>query len=82
MDTASWMRPVAMNVRRGQRESPHYKAQDAGLVRTVGPCTQRRVALMPQAIELARDALSNNRCKSAARFERPAEQALALVTEP
>ena len=46
-------------VPRGQRESPHYKA--SGLIRTVGPYAQRRVALMPQAIELARDAyaLSN-----------------------
>ena len=27
--------------------------QGSGLVRTVGSCAQRRVALMPQAIELA-----------------------------
>ena len=53
----SWMRLVAMNVQRGRRESPHYKAQD-NLVRTVGPCAQRRVALMPQAIATARDTLS------------------------
>ena len=51
----AWIRvldaPVAMN-------EPHYKAQDLGLVRTVGPCAQRRVALMPRAIATARDALS------------------------
>ena len=29
-----------------------------------------------------RHALSNDRCESAARFERPAKQALALATEP
>ena len=48
--------------------------QGSGLVRTVGPCAQRRVALMPRAIATARDAFcrSNDRRKSAARFERPA----------
>ena len=51
--------------------------QDSGLVRTVGPCAQRRVALMPRAIATAREALSNDRCESAAHFERPAKQALA-----
>ena len=56
--------------------------QGSGLVRTVGPCAQRRVALMPRAIATARDALSNDRRESAARFERPAKQALALATEP
>ena len=34
--------------------------QGSGLVRTVGPCAQRRVALMPRAIATARDALSND----------------------
>ena len=62
----------------GQRESPHYKAQDLGLVRTVGPCAQNRV---PRAIATARDALLNNRRKSAARFERPDKQALVLATK-
>ena len=56
--------------------------QGSGLVRTVGPCAQRRVALMPRAIATARDALSNDRHESAARFERPAKQTLALATEP
>ena len=56
--------------------------QGSGLVRTVGPCAQRRVALMPQAIAIARDALSNDRCESAVHFERPAKEALALATEP
>ena len=46
--------------------------QGSGLVRTVGPCAQRRVALMPRAIATARDALSNNQYESAACFERPA----------
>ena len=58
--------------------------QGSGLVRTVGPCAQRRVALMPRAIATAAsDALSIERsARSAARFERPAKQALALATEP
>ena len=56
--------------------------QGSGLVRTVGPCAQRRVALTPQAIAMARDALSNDRRESAAHFERLAKQALALATNP
>ena len=56
--------------------------QGSGLVRTVGPCAQRRVALMPRAIATARDALLNDRYESVACFERPAKQALALATEP
>ena len=32
-------------------KSPHYKAQDWSELRTVGPCAQRKVALMPRAIE-------------------------------
>ena len=56
--------------------------QGSGLVRTVGSCAQRRVALMPRAIATARDALSNDRRESAARFEKPAKQALTLATEP
>ena len=55
--------------------------QGSGLIRTVGSCAQRRVALMPRAMATARDALSNDQCESAARFERPAKQALALATE-
>ena len=35
--------------------------QGSGLVRTVGPCAQRRVALMPRTIATARDALSIER---------------------
>ena len=53
--------------------------QGSGLVRIVGPCAQRR---MPQAIVKARDTLSNDRRESAVCFERPAEQTLALATEP
>ena len=37
---------------------------------------------MLRAIARARDALSNDWHESATRFERPAEQALALATEP
>ena len=55
--------------------------QGSELVITVGPCAQRRVALMPRAIATARDALLNDRRESAACFERPAKQALALATE-
>ena len=41
--------------------------QVSGLVRTIGPCIQGRVALLPQAIELAREAytLLNNWCEAA-----------------
>ena len=56
--------------------------QGSGLVRTVGPCAQRRVALMPWAIATARDTLSNDWRKSAACFERPAKQALVLAIKP
>ena len=67
------MHPVAMN-------ELHYKPHDWS--EPVGPCAQRRVALMPRTIATARDALSNDRRESAAPFERPAKQALALATEP
>ena len=40
------------------------------------------MTLMPRAIATARDALLNDRRKSAAHSERPAEQVLALATEP
>ena len=56
--------------------------QGSGLVRTVGLCAQRRVAFMPRAVATARDTLSNDWRESAARFEKPAKQALALATEP
>ena len=56
--------------------------QGSRLVKTVGPCAQRRVALTPRAVATARNALSNDRRERAARFERPAKQALALATEP
>ena len=48
--------------------------QGSGLVRIIGPCAQRRVALMPRAMATARDAFcrSNDRRESAARFEKPA----------
>ena len=65
---------------RAARAERKSALQGSGLVRTVGPCAQRRVALMPWAIATARDAFcqSNDRRESAARFERPAKQALAL----
>ena len=72
------MSPVAMNARHA-RVKRKSTLQGSGLVRTVGPCAQRR---MPQAIELARDALSNDQHESTTCFERPAEQALALATKP
>ena len=56
--------------------------QGSGLVKTVGLCVQRRVALMPRAIATARDTLSNDWRESAVRFEKPAKQALTLATEP
>ena len=64
---------------RAARAERKSALQGLGLIRTVGPCAQRRVALMPQAIATARDALSN---KSAAYFKRPAMQVLVLATEP
>ena len=54
----------------------------SGLVRTLGPGAQKRVALMPRAIATARDALSNHWYESDTRFERPPKQALALATDP
>ena len=66
------MHPVAMNSRHGQRESPHYKAQDWS---ELYGCVHR-VALMPQAIE------THCRMISVKALEKPAEQALALATEP
>ena len=56
--------------------------QGSGLVKAVGLCAQRRVALMPRAIATASDTLSNNWRESAVGFERPVKQALALATEP
>ena len=52
--------------------------QGSGLVRTVGPYAQRRVALMPRAIATARDALSNDWRESAAHFEKPAGEVCSL----
>ena len=58
--------------------------QGLRLVRTVGPCAQRRVALIPRAIaiQLKTHCRTIAGRESAARFERPAKQALALATEP
>ena len=67
-------------VARAKRKSA--QGLGSGLVRAVGLCAQRRVVVMPQAIARATGALSNDRRKSAIRFERPAEQALVLATEP
>ena len=56
--------------------------QGSGLVRTVGPCAQRRVALMPRAIETHFvDRTTGAKAPRVSR-DRLAEQALALATEP
>ena len=49
--------------------------QGSGLVRTVGPCAQRRVALMPRTIATTRDALWNDQ-------QEVSEQVLAIATGP
>ena len=67
---------------RAARAERKSALQGSGLVRTVGPCAQRRVVLMPRAIATGRDVLLNYRRESATRFERPAKQALALATKP
>ena len=71
----AWIRVVEVSgcyecAARAERKSA---LQGSGFVRTVEPCAQRRVVLMPRAITTARDALcrSNDRRESAARFERP-----------
>ena len=75
----AWIRVLDVPGERAVRAERKSALQGSGLVRIVGPCAQRRV---PQAMARARDALLNNRCESAVLFERPAEQALALATEP
>ena len=70
------MHPVAMNARCGRREVRTTRlriGQNCGAV-----CTKK------SGLNASghRDAFSNNSRESAARFERPAEQALALATEP
>ena len=65
-------------VARAERKSA---LQGSGLIRTVGPCVQRRVTLIPRAIAIARDTLSNDQRESAACFERPAKQVLTLATD-
>ena len=72
----SWMCPVAMNAQRGQRESPHYKARIGQNCRAM--CTKKS-GLNSSGHSYA---LLNVWHESAVRFERPAEQALALATEP
>ena len=64
---------------RAARAERSQRLQGSGLVRTVGPCVQRRVALMPRAIE--------THCRTigakAPRVSRGlVKQALALATEP
>ena len=72
------MRPVAMNARRGRREVRTTRLRIGQNCRAV--CTKK------SGLNASghRDALSNDRRESAARFERPAKQALALAlaTEP
>ena len=57
-----------------------FTLQSSGLVRTVWPCAQRRVALMPRAMSTARDALSNDRRGVSKGLH--AKQVLVLATEP
>ena len=64
---------------RAARAERKSTLQGSGLVRTVGPCAQRKVALMPRAVTTARDVSSNDRRKSAACF---AKKVLALASEP
>ena len=64
---------------RAARAERNSALQGSGLVRTVGPCARRRVALMPLAIE--------THCRTigakAPRVPRGLlKQALALATEP
>ena len=70
------MRPIAMNARRGQREISTTRLRIGQNCRAV--CTKK------SGLNASghRDALSNDRRESAAHFERPAKQALALATEP
>ena len=42
-----------------------FSLQGSGLIRTIALCAQRRVALLPQAIATARDALLNDWRESA-----------------
>ena len=72
----NFQHPCYERAARAERKSA---LQGSGLVRTVGPCAQRRVALTPQAIARA---LLNDRHESATRFERPAEQVLVLAIDP
>ena len=73
----SWMRPVAVNARRGRREVRTTRLRIGQNYRAV--CTKK------SGLNASghRDALSNDRCESATCFKRPAiKQALALATEP
>ena len=76
MDTRLGCAPVAMNARRGWREVRTTRLRIGQNCRAV--CTKKS-GLMALG---HRDALSNDRCESATRFERPAKQALVLATEP
>ena len=55
---------------RAARAERKSALQGSGLVRTVGPCAQRSVALVPWAIATARDALSNDPGAKAPRVSR------------
>ena len=73
---ASWICPVSMNARRRRRKVRTTRIRIGQNCKAV--CTKK------SGLNASghRDTLSNNRCESAARFERPAKQALALATEP
>ena len=70
------MRLVAMNAQRGRREVRTTRLRIGQNCRAV--CTKK------SGLNASghRDALSNDRRESAARFDRPAKQALVLATEP
>ena len=70
---ASWMRPVAMNVRHGRREVSTTRLRIGQNCRAV--CTKK------SGLNASghRDALLNDQRESAVRFKRPAKQALALA---
>ena len=70
------MCPVAMNMRRERREDRTTRLRIGQNCRAV--CTKKN-GLNASG---HRDTLSNDQRKSAACFERPAKQVLALATEP
>ena len=73
-----------MNARLGRRESPRTTKLRIRIGQNCRAMCTNKSGLMPRAIgiRIARDALSNDQHESAAHFERPAKQALAVAIEP